>query len=50
MPRRVRKGNRIEPERLEPPAGARDRKKRAPQIIFYNPRSSSKPGSAPDPI
>ncbi len=32
-----------------PPTGARNRKKTTLQIIFNNPRSSIKPGSAPDP-
>ena len=38
------------PARLRPPAGARNRKKTTPQIIFNNSRSSIKPGSAPDPL
>ncbi len=45
MDRRVRKGLR----RDRAPAGAKNRKKNSLQIIFKYPRSSIKPGSAPDP-
>ena len=34
---------------VEPPAGARNNKKRPLQLIFNNPRTSILPGSAPDP-
>ena len=47
-PCRVRKEISIEPTGLKPPTGARNRRKKN-QIIFTNPRSSIKPGSAHDP-
>ena len=36
--------------RIGPSAGARNREKRTPKLIFNKPRSSIKPESAPDPI
>ena len=39
----------MRPRRVRDPAGARNRKKMTPQIIFKNPRSRIKPESAPDP-
>ncbi len=47
MPRRVRKSSRIVPRRVR--AGVRNRKKTPFKLIFINPRSSIKPGSAHDP-
>ena len=43
------KGIRIKPRRVRAPALARNNKKTSPKIIFDNPRSSIKPGSARDP-
>ena len=49
MPRGVRKRIKIGPRMVRAPAGARNKKK-TPQIIFNDPISSIKPGTAPDPL
>ena len=49
MPRKGRKRIRIGPRRVRNPTVQWLEKNTPPKLIFNNPRSSIKPGSAPDP-